>query len=98
MILTRLTVVIILQYTHIPNPYVIHLKLIQCCMSAVSIKLERKEDRIWIGVEYIWMYSVKNNKMTKRKRERQTWKSHATERELPQAYNTRSVWNTGPPL
>lgn len=72
MILTRLTVVIILQYTHIPNPYVIHLKLIQCCMSAVSIKLKEKEDRIWVVLSIYECIVLKNNKMTKRKRERQT--------------------------
>ena len=34
--LTRLTVVIILQYTQIPNHYVLRLKLISCYMSIIS--------------------------------------------------------------
>ena len=33
---TKLTVVIILQYIHISNHYVVYLKLIQCYMSVIS--------------------------------------------------------------
>lgn len=37
--LTRLLVAIISEYTHTPNHRVVHLKLIQCYMSIISIKL-----------------------------------------------------------
>lgn len=33
--LTKLPVVIILQYIYIPNQYVVYLKLIQCCISFI---------------------------------------------------------------
>ena len=33
---TRVTVVVILQYIHISNHYVVHLKLIYCYMSIMS--------------------------------------------------------------
>lgn len=35
-VLTELIVVIIPQYIHVPNSYVVHLKLIQCCASVTS--------------------------------------------------------------
>ena len=34
--LTKLTVVIIWQYIHLPNHYVVHLGLIQCYLSLIS--------------------------------------------------------------
>lgn len=34
--LTKLIAVIILQYTPISNPYVVHLKLIQCFKTIIS--------------------------------------------------------------
>lgn len=47
--LMKLTVVITSQYRHISN-HVVHLKLVQCYASHISIKLKKKKD---VGIDSI---------------------------------------------
>ena len=41
-VLTNLIVVIILQYIHIENHYIVHLKLTHCYVNCISIKLGKQ--------------------------------------------------------
>lgn len=53
--LTQLTVLVISQYIPIPNHYVVYLKLMQCCISILSLNKTGK-NREGTRMKRMWSY------------------------------------------
>lgn len=61
-VLPNLITVVISQYICISNHYTVHLKLTQCYMSIISVKLEKNRSRqMYVSVVDVYLEENANN-------------------------------------